>query len=68
MVECDVFEFIVEGEFLKDMVGVFYWNGFNLMYLLFGNDYYWFLGEGMVYVICVEDGKVSYKNCWVCMD
>src|SRR3546814_7141567 len=30
-----------------------------------GNEHHWFLGEGMIHAIKVEDGKASYRNRWV---
>ncbi len=68
MAECDAPELIIEGELPNDMAGVLYRNGPNPMYPPLGNDHHWFLGEGMVHAIRVEDGKASYKNRWVRTD
>lgn len=48
-IECDVLDFVIEGELLKDFVGIYYWNGFDFFYFLWEGDmYYWFDGDGMI--------------------
>ena len=66
MAECDAPELVVtEGELPRDLAGTLYRNGPNPMFPPFGDKHHWFLGEGMVHAIHVEDGKASYRNRWV---
>ena len=65
MAECDAPELVVtEGELPRDLAGTLYRNGPNPMFPPFGDKHHWFLGEGMVHAIHVEDGKASYRNRW----
>src|SRR5690606_11777656 len=63
--ECDAPDLIVHGELPRDLVGTLYRNGPNPMFPPLGEQHHWFLGEGMVHAIHVENGKASYRNRWV---
>ncbi len=66
MAECDAPDLVVaEGELPAGLNGTLYRNGPNPMFPPLGNQHHWFLGEGMVHAIHVEDGKASYRNRWV---
>jgi carotenoid cleavage dioxygenase len=56
---------VVEGEIPKDLAGTLYRNGPNPMFPPLGEKHHWFLGEGMVHAINVENGRASYRNRWV---
>tara|TARA_R110000824_G_scaffold390760_24_gene588146 strand:+ start:23427 stop:24857 length:1431 start_codon:yes stop_codon:yes gene_type:complete len=56
---------VVEGELPKELNGTLYRNGPNPMFPPLGDKYHWFLGEGMVHAIHVENGRASYRNRWV---
>jgi len=64
--EVEVFDLLtVDGQLPKQLKGVLYRNGPNPQFPPMGELHHWFLGEGMVHAIKVEDGKVSYQNKWV---
>ena len=63
--ECDAPDLIVHGELPRDLAGTLYRNGPNPMFPPLGEQHHWFLGEGMVHAIRVENGKASYRNRWV---
>ncbi|HUD51000.1 carotenoid oxygenase family protein [Parvibaculum sp.] len=66
MAECAAPDLIVaEGEIPAGMNGTLYRNGPNPMFPPLGNQHHWFLGEGMIHAIHLEDGKASYRNRWV---
>lgn len=65
MVECDAPDLIVRGELPANLTGTLYRNGPNPMFPPLGNHHHWFLGEGMIHAINLEDGKASYRNRWV---
>lgn len=66
MAECDAPDLVVvEGEIPKDLAGTLYRNGPNPMFPPLANKHHWFLGEGMIHALHVEDGRVSYRNRWV---
>ena len=66
MGECDAPDLVVvEGEVPRELAGTLYRNGPNPMFPPLGHQHHWFLGEGMVHAIKVEDGRVSYRNRWV---
>lgn len=66
MGECDAPDLVVvEGELPRDLAGTLYRNGPNPMFPPLGDTHHWFLGEGMIHSIQVEDGRVSYRNRWV---
>ncbi|MDO8289091.1 MAG: carotenoid oxygenase family protein [Parvibaculum sp.] len=56
---------VVEGELPKGLAGTLYRNGPNPMFPPLGDKHHWFLGEGMIHAIQVEDGRVSYRNRWI---
>ncbi|HEX5644173.1 MAG TPA: carotenoid oxygenase family protein [Erythrobacter sp.] len=58
-------DLVVEGELPRDLAGVFYRNGPEPLYPTREGDYHWFDGDGMVYVLHFEDGRVSLRNRWV---
>jgi carotenoid cleavage dioxygenase len=60
----DDFSLEVIGEFPAALAGAFYRNGPNPQFAP-RDDYHWFSGDGMIHGVFVEDGKVSYRNCWV---
>ncbi|MEQ9146462.1 MAG: carotenoid oxygenase family protein [Parvibaculaceae bacterium] len=67
--ECDAPDLVVHGEIPASIRGTLYRNGPNPMFPPFeGDSHHWFLGEGMIHAIHVEDGKVSYRNRWVHTD
>ena len=66
--ECEAPDLIIEGEIPKNLTGALYRNGPNPMFPPLGPKHHWFLGEGMVHRIGVEDGQVSYRNRWVRTD
>lgn len=65
MAEMDAPDLVVRGEIPSAIRGSLYRNGPNPMYPPLGHSHHWFLGEGMVHAIHVEDGKASYRNRWV---
>lgn len=52
---------IVIGEVFVDLDGIYLCNIENLLYLVFV-IYYFFDGDGMIYVVGFCDGKVFYCN------
>lgn len=58
-------DLIVDGELPRDLAGVFYRNGPEPLYPTREGDYHWFDGDGMVYAMHFEDGRVSLRNRWV---
>ena len=65
MAECDAPELVVHGELPATLAGTLYRNGPNPMYPPSGHQHHWFLGEGMIHAVHVENGKASYRNRWV---
>lgn len=66
MAECEAPDLVVvEGELPAGLNGTLYRNGPNPMFPPLGSRHHWFLGEGMVHAIHVEDGRASYRNRWV---
>lgn len=65
LAECDADDVIVEGEMPRDLNGALYRTGPNPMFPPLGQSHHWFLGEGMVHALFVEDGRVRYRNRWV---
>lgn len=66
MAECDAPDLVVaEGELPVGLNGTLYRNGPNPMFPPLGNQHHWFLGEGMVHAIHVEEGRATYRNRWV---
>lgn len=65
MAECTAPDLIVEGELPVGLAGTLYRTGPNPMFPPLGEKHHWFLGEGMVHAIHIEDGKASYRNRWV---
>ena len=65
MAECDAPDLVVKGEIPANLHGALYRNGPNPMFPPMGHSHHWFLGEGMIHAIHVEDGKASYRNRWV---
>jgi carotenoid cleavage dioxygenase len=65
LAECDADDVIVEGEMPRDLNGALYRTGPNPMFPPLGKSHHWFLGEGMVHALFVEDGRVRYRNRWV---
>ena len=68
LVECDAPDLVIEGEIPAALRGTLYRNGPNPMFPPLGRNHHWFLGEGMIHALHVEDGKVSYRNRWVRTD
>jgi carotenoid cleavage dioxygenase-like enzyme len=58
-------DLIVDGELPDDLAGVFYRNGPEPLYPTREGDYHWFDGDGMVYAMHFENGRVSLRNRWV---
>jgi carotenoid cleavage dioxygenase len=58
-------DLIVDGELPADLAGVFYRNGPEPLYPTREGDYHWFDGDGMVYAMHFQDGRVSLRNRWV---
>ena len=65
MAECTAPDLIVEGELPAGLTGTLYRTGPNPMFPPLGEKHHWFLGEGMVHAIHIEDGKASYRSRWV---
>jgi carotenoid cleavage dioxygenase-like enzyme len=63
--EIDAPDLIVRGEIPLGLRGTLYRNGPNPMFPPMGHDHHWFLGEGMIHAVHVEEGKASYRNRWV---
>jgi len=63
--ECTAPELHVrEGKIPETLRGTLYRNGTNPMYPPLG-DHHWFLSEGMVHGIHIENGRAAYRNRWV---
>ncbi len=58
-------DLIVDGDLPDDLAGVFYRNGPEPLYPTREGDYHWFDGDGMVYAMHFQDGRVSLRNRWV---
>lgn len=58
-------DLIVDGDLPDDLAGVFYRNGPEPLYPTREGDYHWFDGDGMVYAMHFEGGRVSLRNRWV---
>lgn len=58
-------DLIVDGDLPGDLAGVFYRNGPEPLYPTREGDYHWFDGDGMVYAMHFQDGRVSLRNRWV---
>jgi carotenoid cleavage dioxygenase len=58
-------DLIVDGDLPADLAGVFYRNGPEPLYPTREGDYHWFDGDGMVYAMHFQDGRVSLRNRWV---
>lgn len=58
-------DLIVDGDLPDDLAGVFYRNGPEPLYPTREGDYHWFDGDGMVYAMHFENGRVSLRNRWV---
>jgi len=54
----------VRGKIPKDLNGAFYRNGPNPQHQP-GENYHWFLGDGMVHAFYFERGRVTYRNRYV---
>src|SRR5512134_2259498 len=65
LAECDANDVVIEGEMPRDLNGTLFRTGPNPMFPPFGDKHHWFLGEGMVHAVSVEDGRVRYRNRWV---
>lgn len=65
LAECDANDLVIEGEVPRDLNGALYRTGPNPLYPPLGKSYHWFLGEGMVHGLFIENGCVSYRNRWV---
>lgn len=66
--EADVPDLFIEGDLPEDLSGVFYRNGAEPLYEPVNQQYHWFDGDGMIYAIHFENGRVSLKNRWVRTD
>jgi len=65
LAECDAADIVIEGEMPHDLSGALYRTGPNPMFPPLGKSHHWFLGEGMVHGLFIEDGHVRYRNRWV---
>lgn len=65
LAESDARDVVIEGEIPRDLNGTLYRTGPNPMFPPLGKSYHWFLGEGMVHSLNIQDGRVSYRNRWV---
>ena len=54
-------DFEIRGKIPKDLNGSFYRNGPNPQHAP-GENYHWFLGDGMVHAFHFKRGEVSYRN------
>jgi len=63
--EADAPDLIVEGEIPDGLNGVLYRNGPNPQYAPWSKHHHWFMGDGMIHALFIEDGKVRYRNRWV---
>ena len=65
LAECDANDLVVEGELPRELSGALYRTGPNPQFPPLGNSHHWFLGDGMVHALFIENGRVSYRNRWV---
>jgi carotenoid cleavage dioxygenase-like enzyme len=65
LAECDANDLVIEGEMPRDLNGALYRTGPNPQFPPLGNSHHWFLGDGMVHGLFIENGRVSYRNRWV---
>lgn len=65
LAECDANDLIIEGEIPRDLNGALYRIGPNPQFPPLGQSHHWFLGDGMVHALFIENGRVSYRNRWV---
>jgi carotenoid cleavage dioxygenase len=63
--EVDAPDLAVYGELPDDLAGVFYRNGAEPLYPPTDENYHWFDGDGMIYALFIENGRVSLRNRWV---
>ena len=66
--EASVPDLIIEGDFPKDLAGVFYRNGPDLYFPPRDDNYHWFDGDGMIFAFYIQDGNVSMRNRWAMTD
>lgn len=64
-VECDANDLVIDGEMPKDLNGALYRIGPNPQFPPLGNSHHWFLGDGMVHALFIENGRAAYRNRWV---
>lgn len=57
-------DFEIRGKIPKDLSGALYRNGPNPQHPP-GNNYHWFLGDGMLHAFYLNRGEVSYRNRYV---
>jgi carotenoid cleavage dioxygenase len=57
----DDFDLEIVGELPKELAGAFYRNGPNPQFAPLG-QHHWFVGDGMIHGVFVEDGKARYRN------
>ncbi len=65
LAECDANDLVVEGEMPRELNGALYRIGPNPQFPPLDNSHHWFLGDGMVHALFIENGRVSYRNRWV---
>ncbi|MBI1213091.1 MAG: carotenoid oxygenase [Alphaproteobacteria bacterium] len=65
LVECDANDLVIEGEMPRDLSGALFRTGPNPQFPPLGNSHHWFLGDGMVHALFIDNGRVSYRNRWV---
>lgn len=65
LVECDANDLVIEGEMPKNLNGTLYRIGPNPQFPPLGQSHHWFLGDGMVHALFIENGRVAYRNRWV---
>lgn len=63
--EADAPDLEIEGEVPEGLAGVLYRNGPNPHYAPWSEHHHWFLGDGMIHALFVENGRVRYRNRWV---
>lgn len=51
------------GELPRELNGTLYRNGPNPQFEVPGA--HWFVGDGMLHAFRLENGRASYRNCWV---
>jgi carotenoid cleavage dioxygenase len=64
LAECDANDLVIEGEMPRDLNGALYRVGPNPQFPPLGQSHHWFLGEGMVHGLFIDNGRVSYRNRW----